>query len=153
MAKPNFAEILKGAKLGEIEKPKPLPIGSYQAMIKTIEYGETMGDKKTPYVRFNVETVQHMDDVNEVDIENAGGAEKLRGKKLRVDFFLTPDAMYRLQDFVIEHVGLDSLKGVDLDQAIPQLVNNLVGIKVKHRPDKNDPEMLYAEVERTFNPN
>lgn len=147
--KANFAEILGNAKVGEIERPKPLPIGDYAVLIKGVEYGETNGEKKTPYARFALEVVQPLDSVSEGDIELAGGLSKITGKKLKVDFFLTPDSLFRLQDFITEHVKLD-LAGVSLDQAIPQLINNQVGVKVKHRPDSRDPETVYAEVERTF---
>lgn len=145
----NFANILQNATLGEIEKPKPLPVGSYVALIKQVEYGETTGEKKTPFARVNMEIVSPLSDVNEADLEEFGS---VTGKKFKTDFYLTEDALFRLQDFVLEHVGLD-MRGMNLDQALPQIVNNQVGIKIKHEVSKRDNTTIFAVVDATFNPN
>lgn len=146
----NFQSILAGATLGEIEKPKPLPVGSYQALIKSFEFGESK-QKQTPYVRVNMEIVAPMSDVNEADLEMFGGLAKLQGKKIKHDFYLTDASMFMLQEFVLDHVGLD-LKGMSLDQGLPQIQNQVVGVRIQHRPDDKKPDIIYAEVAGTFKP-
>lgn len=146
----NFAEILKGATLGEIERPKPVPVGSYQALIKSVTFGNTTGEKKTPYARIELELAAPLDDVNQVDLEEftkKHGA--ISTKKVKTDFYLTENSLFMLQDFVLTHVGLD-MKGMTLDQALPQIVNNTVGVTISHRQDDKKPEVVYAEVKGTF---
>lgn len=145
----NFSQLLQNATLGEIEKPKPLPVGSYATIIKQIEQGESPGEKKTPYVRINAEIVAPLGDVNEADLETFGSVS---GKKVKVDFYITEDSLFRLQDFILEHVGLE-LRGMNLDQAIGQLVNHQVGMKIKHEISKKDNQTIFAVVDGTFNVN
>lgn len=146
MAKVNFADILKNATVGEIEKPKPMPEGSYQALIKSIETGQTTGEKQTPYLQVNMEIVGALDDVDQAALQAFG---PVNGKKVKTEFYLTDDALFRLQDFILDHVGLD-LKGQTLDQAVGQLVNNTVGVHMKHSISKKDNVTVYSNVDKTF---
>lgn len=148
MSENKFTSILSKAKVGEIEKPKPLPEGGYIAIIKSTTFGES-STKKTPFVRVNMELVAPMDDVDQDALQAMGG---LKNNKVRTDFYLTDEAMFRLQDFIIEHVGLD-LAGMSFDQAIPQLTNNQVGVRLKQIVSENDPSEMYSVVDKTFNPN
>lgn len=148
MSTGKFQSILANATIGEIEKPKPVPEGSYVALIKGVEYGETKSDKKTPYARVNLELVQALSDVNEASLSAFG---PVTGKKMRLDFYLTEEALFRLQDFILDDIGLD-MKGMTLDQALPQIINNQVGVKIRHKFDEKDATKVYTEVEKTFKP-
>ncbi len=141
----DFQSILAGAKLGEIEKPKPLPTGSYIGLIKSVAYDVSRGEKKTPFARINIELIQALDDVNQDDLASAGGVQ---GKKTKVDFYLTDDALFRLQEFVLDHVGLDS-RGVSLDQALPMLQNMPVGVSLKQEVSQKDPSVIYSIVDNS----
>ena len=141
----NFNEILNNAVLGEIEKPKPVPVGSYEALIIGTEFKESQ-KKKTKMLEVQFELVAPQDDVNEVDLEEYG--DSVAGKKLKMPFFLTEDSIFRLQDFILEHVGLE-LKGSTLDEAIPQLVNHPVGLRVTHEISQ-DGETVYVKATKTF---
>jgi len=142
-----FASILDTAVLGNIEKPKPMPVGSYQVLIKSLETGKTKSDKKTDYLRIHAETVQPLSDVNEEELAAFG---PVNGKKVSFDFYLTEATLWRLNEFIVDHVGLDQLRGVALSQAIPELVNNTVGITVAHRRDERKPDDVYLDVTKTF---
>lgn len=148
MSGPDFTEILKGNTLGEIEKPKPLPVGSYIAKINGSNYDKTKSEKKTPFVRFGLEIVNALSDVNARDLEEFGD---VAGKKKHVDFYLTDAALHMLQDFLLVHVGLEA-EGMTLEIAIPEAQNNLVGIYIEHEVSSQDNETVYARVGRTFNP-
>ena len=145
MSGPNFSEILSSAKLGEIEKPKPMPIGSYEANIVKIEFDKS-SQKKTPLVRFHFSIVQALEDVSEDDLEEFGDVV---GKKAKTDFYLTDAALHMLQDFILYHVGLD-IEGTSLEEAIPQCQNNVVGIRIKHEISQRDNETVFAVVDATF---
>lgn len=147
MTETNFSEILSGSVLGEIERPKPLPAGSYQATIKNVEFLEAKNDKKTPYARVNLNIVGAMEDVDADLLAEFGD---VNGKTTRVDFYLTPESRYRFQDFILTHVGLE-LEGQTLDQAVPHLTNQVVGVKIKHEISRQDSETVYAVSDGTFN--
>ncbi len=142
----NFTELLQAATLGEIEKPKPVPVGSYETKIEKVEFDES-SQKKTPLVRFWHEILQPLDDVSEEDLEAYGSVV---GKKIKTDFYLTEAALHMLQDYILNHVGLD-LSGTTLEQAIPQCVQNAVGIRIKHEISQRDGETIFAVIDSTFN--
>lgn len=145
MSGPNFSEILQNATLGEIEKPKPIPIGGYEAKITKIEFDES-SKKKTPFARFHFEIVQALEDVDEDDLEEFG---EVAGKKTKTDFYLTEAALHMLQEFILYHVGLD-VEGTSLEEAIPQCQNNVVGIRMGHQISEKDNETVFANVTATF---
>lgn len=148
----NFTSILAGMTMGEMEKPKPLPVGSYAGLITGLEYVEVKkrdnsGTANKVVVKGKI--VAPLSDVDAAAIEAFGGMPKLVDKPFKIDFFLTPESAWRLQEFVLEHVELD-LRGQTFDQGLPQIVNNQVGIHINHRPDDKKPDVIYSEVDKTF---
>ena len=102
---------LLSTNLDEVEKPKPLPVGTYTYMIEGWEQGES-SLKGTPYVQFNCIPVSAGEDVSPSDLEGINLAKK----KLRYTCYLTPDAMYRLKDF-LKIIGI-STDGRRLKEAL-----------------------------------
>lgn len=145
MSGPDFTQLLDN-NLGEIEKPKPMPQGSYVAIIKKSEFDKS-SKKQTPFVRYHLELVQALDDVDEEDLQEFG---EVAGKTTRVDFYLTEGALFQLQDFLLYHVGLD-MEGKPLKEAIPEAINQQVGVRIKHEHSE-DGQNTYARVDGTFNP-
>lgn len=146
MSGPDFTELLSTSKLGEIEKPKPLPPGSYVALVKRQEYDKS-SKKQTPLARFYLEVQSAMEDV---DAEALAAFGDVKGKTLKHDLYITESSLFMLQDFVLNHIGLD-LEGKSLEEAIPECVNQLVGVRVKNEIAQ-DGETTYATLEGTFNP-
>ena len=140
---PNFASILDEAPT-EISRPKPLPEGTYICIVGAPEEGISRG-KQTPYVRFPLKPIAALDDVDAMDLEAAGGLEN---KTLRIDFWATTDAIYRLDEF---HTHC----GIDISDAVPRRIRNTEAVNsqvlavVKHRQDQNDPSRFYTDVTRT----
>jgi len=116
-----------------IERPKPLPVGSYQAVISKQEFGTTNSDKKTPYCRYLISPRTALDDVD----QDALSKVDLSKITLRQDFWLTPDSTYRLVEFLKKTLGLDTT-GRNLGDLIPEAVGMSVLINVKHTLDRNN---------------
>lgn len=133
MSAPNFKDLL-AKPVDQIEKPKPVPPGTYNGVIKGFTFGESK-DKKTPYVRFALAITGPGDDV---DPELLTGVD-LSKKQLRRDYYITDDALFMLKDLVTS-VGIDS-SGRTLDSMIPELVNNPVLIEVIQRSSQDGSEM------------
>lgn len=142
MTDPNFASILDEAPT-EINRPKPIPSGTYICVVNKWETGES-SKKKTPYVRFTLTPIAAEEDVSEDDLADAGDLE---GKQLRTDFYLTPDSIYRLSEFH-EHCGLDISEELSHRMRNDAVVNSQVKVHVKHRASE-DGSRIFAEVDRT----
>lgn len=136
----NFGDLLN-RPVGSAEKPKPLPVGSYYVTIKAREFGES-SQRKTPFVRFKLGIIQAGPDVDAqllAEIPNAG-----QGKELNEDFYITPDAEWRLHEFLTNVLGI---QGMTTQQAVDAAVGQSCIAVLKQELDKNDPSRIYTRVQ------
>ncbi|HOA52104.1 MAG TPA: hypothetical protein PKI05_07590, partial [Thermogutta sp.] len=89
--KPNFASILDESPT-EIDRPKPIPTGTYLCRVQGSPVYDKSSKKGTPFVQFTLKPISAEDDVDEEDLAEMGG---LDNKTLRLTFYLTEDAVYR----------------------------------------------------------
>lgn len=138
----------------EVERPRPLPAGTYDAVVKGLyEQGES-SQKKTPFVRFTLGLVAAGEDVNEEELKEIltdkdGNTAALSSKSIKVTYYTTPEALFRLTDF-LEHCGID-LEGKKIRQAMDETPNCDVRIVISHRASE-DGQQIFAEVKRTMRP-
>ena len=132
----------------EVERPKPLPAGTYDAIVKGLpEFGES-SQKKTPFARFTLAMQSAGEDVDEEELTSIGG---LDGKSIKSTYYTTPDALYRLTD-VLTHMGVidpDVEDGKTVRQALSETPNCSIRITVGHRASE-DGQQIFAEVKRTM---
>ena len=126
--KPNFASIL-GEAPSEVDRPKPIPTGTYLCRVQGSRL-TTSPQKGTPFVQFTLKPISAEDDVDEEDLAEMGG---LDNKTLRLTFYLTEDAVYRLDEFH-EHCGIDLSEESSRRSRNDEVVNAEVRALVKHRP-------------------
>lgn len=136
----DFSQLLS-TPTDQIKKVPPCPAGTYFGIIggepKAYELKES--DKnKTPFVRYHVKLTEAGADVNQADLTEAG--IDLAKKHMRKDFFLTPDAQYRLKDFVAS-CGV-SVAGKTLGQIIPEAVGQRVMLTLTLRPSQDGKELF-----------
>lgn len=144
MTSPNFASILSESPT-EVDRPKPLPPGTYLCVVGVSEVGQS-SKKKTDFLKFPLKPLAAMADVDEAALEEVGGLE---GRNLSITFYVTPDAIFMLDDFHV-NCGCDiASDGLDRAQRNDEVVNSQVLAVVTHRIDDQDPERVYAEVRRT----
>lgn len=150
MATPQLASILD-RQGSEIERPKPLPVGTYRAIVVGAPRFDKSTKKGTDYVEFTLKFTSAEDDVDEDDLAHAltkpsGQTIPLAEKTNRVTFYLTEDATWRLKDF-LKHCGV-----YDESQSLRQMIANTQNAEVlaviKHTPS-DDGEALYANVSKT----
>ena len=128
----------------EVERPKPLPAGTYSCIVRGLpEYGES-SQKKTPFVRFTLAVQAAGDDVDTDELQEIGG---IADKTIRNTYYTTPDALFRLTDF-LEHCGIDA-DGKTVRQMIDETPTAAVDILVGHRASE-DGQQIFAEVKRTM---
>lgn len=136
----NFAEILS-RPVESAERPKPLPAGTYRLQITGFEYGSS-SKKQTPYVRFNYSVVSPMQDVN---TEQLAGID-LAAKKLRDDFYLTADALYRLREYLEKKLNLN-VSGRPFGACIAEVPGKTVIASVVQNPSQREgDDSIYNEI-------
>lgn len=122
----------------QIERPKPLPAGTYQGIVKSYKFDESK-EKKTPFIRFELGILAAGEDVD----PSALVGMDMSKKGLRKDFYLTDDAIYRLDEFVS---SIDKYKGPkSLAERVPDTLNAQVLIYVTQRNSQDGTE-VYNDV-------
>lgn len=146
-AQADFASILD-MPATDVERPKPLPEGTYFGIIQGMyEQGEST-KKKTPFVRFNLAVQSVGEDVDEDDLK-AFGDEGVIGKTIKDTYYTTPDALFRLTDF-LENAGIE-LADKSIRAALDETPNCSIGFYIGHRASE-DGQQIFAEIKRTFKP-
>ena len=119
----DFSSLLKKPAY-EAKKPEALPVSpNYPGVIKSYELLEGQNEKKLPFVRFMVGLTGWADDIDQTD--RVGDPSK---RTLRRDYYLTDEALYRL-DLFLKSLGLAS--GQTYDELLPQVVGARVIVSVK----------------------
>lgn len=132
----DFSALLN-TNVEDAERPKPLPIGHYDVTVDRYEMGKS-AKKGTPFVRFYYKNPQPAEDVEPSLLEGV----KLN-RELRTEFYLTPDALYRLREF-IEKLGLD-VTGRNFNDLLPETSGLPIRIRVEQRPDERG-ENIYNDI-------
>ena len=144
MATPNFASILDEAPT-EVAAPQPMPQGTYVCIVQGVTYDKTT-KKGTDYAEFTLRPVAAEADVDEDELAETGGLE---GKTLRATFYLTEDAIYRLDEFHT-HCGLDIANdGLSRRTRNDECINQEVRAFVKHETSQ-DGSRIFARFNRSL---
>jgi hypothetical protein len=139
---PNFTSILDEQPT-EVNRPKPLPEGTYLCVVGQPEEGVS-SQKKTPFVKFPLRPVSALEDVDTAALNEVGG---LDSKNMSTTYYLTPDSIFRLDEFH-EHCGLDLTDAASRRARNAEVVNSRVLAVVKHRMSQDNTQS-FAEVNRT----
>lgn len=153
MAKTSLSDIMDRESTGTVERPKPVPVGTYLAKIKgQPEYGKTE-KKGTEFIKFNAEFVEPMDDVDQDELEEWAKREDGTNKTLKgtalprggVTFYITEDAIWRLDEF-FDHLGVLE-KGKKKSEMVEDAIGSEFLVTINHVTGDND--VVYANVKST----
>lgn len=133
----SFAE-LANVKVGEVERPKPIPPGHYQAQF-TGPAKEHKARSGNLALRFPFKLIGAGDDVDQDELEAAGGVPD---KEFNLDFWMSPDARYRFTEFA-------KAQGVSEDLNIIEAAEQLVAagpfmIQAKQETNPENAEQVYT---------
>jgi len=135
-----------------VERPKPLPAGTYDCIVKGMpEHGQS-SQKKTPFVRFTYALQAAGEDVDEDELKELltdkdGDIGAIGTKSIKDTYYTTPDSLFRLTD-ALENMGVD-LTEKTIRAALDETPNASVRIQVGHRASE-DGTQIFAEVKRTM---
>ena len=140
MAKPDFTSVLDMSP-DEIERPKPLPPGDYVVLIKSHIQDKT-SQKETKFIEFNTSPIEALGNVDEDWLKEVltkpdGSMKKLSDMTLRVRFYDTPEAAYRLKKFLLDDVQLEQ-EDKSIGQLVEDAINAQVIVSIKHRSVEGD---------------
>lgn len=136
---------LLDTKAEDVKRPPAAPQGTYLCTVSKFEGFMESKEKKTPFVRYMVTPVQALEDVDAARLTDVD----LTKKKLRLDFYLTEDALWRLTEF-FPKCGLD-VSGHTTRELIPLVVGSMVKCYITEIPNRNDPnDPPYNEIQQVM---
>jgi hypothetical protein len=146
MTDASFSSILDKPS-NSIERPKPLPTGTYLAMVKGQPRYDKSKQKGTRFAEFTLQLLQHGEDVDGAAIKEYLGARQLNAIEIKDTYYLTDEAAYRLKEFV-DHCGVENAEGATLGQRVSQTPGCQLLISIAHKPS-DDGTRIYANVRQT----
>lgn len=151
---PNISAILD-RRPSEIEKPKPIPQGTYYTVIVGMPRYDKSSKKQTDFVEFQHKIVQAGDDVDQDALAEAltnaasGETRSLQDIVMKNTYYLTDSAAWRVKDF-LHDCGFDiDDDSLSLREMVEQTAGRQVGVFVKHRPSQ-DGQSVFAEIDHTI---
>lgn len=135
----------------EIERPKPLPQGTYLCVVDGQPTQGKSAKKQTDFIEFNLKPMQALDDVNEEALTASltsgdGSVKALADKRIRATYYDTPDAGWRLVKF-LRDCGLET-KGKKVSRLVSEAQNCQVLAYIKHVPS-DDGTAIFAQLGST----
>lgn len=145
---PSFGSILERAPT-EVERPKPLPQGSYITTIVGQPRYDKSSKKQTEFVEFTHKFVSADDDVDADELKvYLGDDKKLSDVTLKNTYYLTEGSVYRLDEFH-EHCGIELDPKVSRRERNEQTPGAQIGVYIAHEPSQ-DGSTFFARINKTF---
>lgn len=143
MSNPDFGALLNKAPT-EIERPKPLPQGSYTCVVQGMPKFDKSTKKQTPYVEFSLKVLAAGDDVDQEALAAMGG---ISDKVIRDTYYITENAAYRLDEFLV-NCGFELDGEATRQQMIESTPGRQIMVHIKHTAS-DDGQTVYANVGST----
>lgn len=139
----SFADILN-QPVTEVVRPKPIPVGTYTCVVDgPPKFDRTKSADPTEVIEFSLKPLQAGADVDQASLQEALNGKSLSDVKLRLTFYGTEAAIYRLDAFLLEHLGVEP--GAQRKELIAQAPGRQVLATVVHAASK-DGQAIYANV-------
>lgn len=152
-AKPNFGSILDRAPT-EVERPKPLPVGTYITQLVGLPRQDKSAKKGTEFVEFTHKILEAGEDVDTDDLQAYltapdGTKRKLSEVTVKNTFYLTENSIWRLKDF-LKNCGFDvDDEKASLREMVEGTAGQKVGIVISHEAS-DDGQAIYHRVNKTL---
>lgn len=148
----NFRDAMN-TKLEDIPVPPLAPVGIYRFRISKQPSIDSFSDGKYDAITFPVQAQEAVT----VDADELAEFGAVTSINLQVRFMFNTDpaeeannarAMDRLRNFLTKHLGLKA--GLSVNEAIAEALGAEFLGEIGHRPDRQDPEKVYAEIRKTM---
>lgn len=151
---PSFESVLD-LPSSEVARPRPLPVGTYLCMVKGQFRQDKSPKKGTEFSEYTLQILEPSEDVDQDELKLAltkasGEMVPLRDRSVRVTYYHTEDALWRLKKF-LKDLGIEE-EDNDGPRSIRQMMQEVPGRQVwahiKHTPSE-DGETMFANVDKT----
>jgi hypothetical protein len=135
----------------QIDRPKPLPLGHYTWVTVGMPRYDKSKEKQTPFYEFTCKCLNAFEDVDEEALaewaaKSDGTSRALTDYTTKLTFYITPDSLYRLQEF-LDHLGV-----ADEDKTTRQCIDDTPNCQfvanIVHSASR-DGESVYANIGKT----
>ncbi len=148
----NFNE-LANKRMDEIERPANIPVGTYRAQVKKAAAISNSNDGKWEIVDFPLQLVEAIDGVEPEDLAAYGGLGNQSVVNRKFMFNTEDEAAQKRTLFDMKRFLVEHLKCGTEEMSLKECINGAMGAQclvfVKWTPDKNDPEIQYANAAKT----
>lgn len=142
MSAPNFSSVLD-QKVEDIEKPKPLPVGTYIGVINAAPEIGPVGKNNTLAAKFKIKILMADSDVDQDLLSAMGG---IKEREIQHTLWLTEDAAWRAKEFV-EQCGVSGASKT-LRESLTECMGCQIKLNLNHRPSEDGKE-LYLNIKST----
>lgn len=149
---PKFTDALD-KKLEEVDRPPVVPVGHYTLRVTEHPEFDEFESRKTgdsfERVTYKMAIVEASDDVDPDELENYGN---VAGAPQRKQFLFNNDDDTQFARTEFQHRQFLEALGISAEMPMKEALAESVGQEclgeIKHRPDPEDPEVIYTEVGR-----
>lgn len=151
MSNANFSSILD-RPASEIERPKPLPVGTFLTILQGMPRHDKSAKKATPFVEFTHKIISAGEDVSEDDLKTYltnkdGSVKNLQDVTIKNTFYITEGSAFMLKDF-LKNLDFDVESDESLRQQLDQTPGRQVYITIKHEASQ-DGQSVFARIGST----
>lgn len=143
MANQDFSSILSKAP-SDVERPKPLPVGTYTCVVRGQPQFDKSSKKQTPYVKFTYGILSAGDDVDPDELKAYG---PIRDKTLDDTYYLTENSLWRLKE-MLTSAGLEEGEYETMQEMVEATPGKQLLIQIKHEASQ-DGQAVFAKVGST----
>jgi hypothetical protein len=145
---------LLATPVSDVKPPTRMPVGSYAALANKFEFAKVKAKdsgKETTKVTFTVVPTEAGPDVNAEALAEALDGEALTEKSLKLDFWITKDALYRLVEFGKDHVKVPKAEQLSNQELIEQIASGQFPfmINLVEAPNAKEPNRPYINIGST----
>jgi hypothetical protein len=152
-SKPTFESILDTPSV-DVSRPKPIPHGHYLAMVKG-QPNHGFAKTGTEFIEFTMQPLEADEDVDPEELQTSltkgnGDVIALSDRSLRLTFYLTDGALWRLKKFLTD-LGIEEMNGkksLKLREMVEMAPGRQCLVNVKHVPSP-DGEGTFANIDKT----
>ena len=152
---PDFTSVLDTPS-NEVSRPKPQAQGTYVVQDRGLPRIDKSTKKGTEFSEYTLQILEACEDVDPEDLKfcltkPSGEMIPLKERSLRVTFYHTPDALWRLKKFLDDcQIPAEDDEGNirSIRERMQDVPGKVLLAHVKHSPS-DDGETVYANVDKT----
>lgn len=137
----NFSSILDMPS-SEVKFPK-LPVGSYVGIVKGMPRYDKSTKKQTPFVEFQIQLTEAMEDVDPDELEAFGPFAE---KTIPLTFYYETEGGFNRLKAFLDNCGVEDYS--NLRVGIEEAPGRTIVVEIKHEPSA-DGQSIYARIDGT----